>query len=362
MSSRTQLSDRHSKAGARLHDVAGRDVPASFGDFDAEYSALSTGVAIMDRSHLGRVVASGSDALDLINRFSTNETVGLSDGDVVVTVLTSDIGRVLELITVIRHSATESILITNAGAEETVADWLDRYNFGEDCVFKISTDDSAQITISGPEAAGLGVPLPETGRVIDAEIGGVAVEILRASNPSLDSYEVLVDDTERAVDVWDALVAAGAIPVGEEPFNVFRVERGLPSPASELSDRVNPLEAGLQPYVSFTKGCYMGQEVIARLDTYDKLQRRLVGLVGPPDTGSGKGTHLSAGSSLRTGDRVVGQVTSAVTSPALGRAIALAYIRKGHAEPGTTLESDQGQVEVVALPFKAAAVGQVVAD
>ena len=224
-------------------------------------------------------------------------------------------------------------------------------------MFTTTPSDSATTTFSGPEAAGLGVPLPGTGRVINAEIGGVAVEILRASNPSLDSYEVLVDDTKRAVDVWDALVAAGAIPVGEEPFNVFRVERGLPSPVSELSDRVNPLEAGLEPYVSFTKGCYMGQEVIARLDTYDKLQRRLVGLLGPGDPGSEAGTHLKPGSPLRTGDRVVGQVTSAVTSPALGRAIALAYIRKGHTEPGTTLESDQGPVEVVGLPFTAVTAG-----
>ena len=357
MSPSTQLPDRHRTAGAHFDRLAGRDVPASFGDFDAEYRALSAGVAILDRSHMGRIVASGSDALDLINRFSTNETVGLADGDVVVTVITSNIGRVMELITVVRRSATESMVMTGPGAEETVIDWLDRYNFGEDCELSVVTDDSAQITISGPGAAGLGVPLPETGRVIDTEIEGVSVEILRPANPSLDSYEVLVDNVELAGEVWDALVSAGATPAGEEAFNVFRVERGLPAPQSELSDRVNPLEAGLEPYVSFTKGCYMGQEVIARLDTYDKLQRRLVGLLGPGDPGSEAGTHLKTGSPLRTGDRVVGQVTSAVTSPALGRAIALAYIRKGHTEPGTTLESDQGPVEVVGLPFTAVTAG-----
>ncbi len=356
MASRTQLPDRHRAAGARLSRIAGRDVPASFGDFDSEYGELSTGVAILDRSYMGRIVANGSDALDLINRFSTNATVGLSDGDVVVTVLTSDIGRVLELITVVRRSATESIVITGAGAEMTVIDWLDRYNFGEDCEFAVVTDDSSQITITGPATAGLGIPLPETGRVIPAEIRGVPVEIVRALNPSLESYEILISDNEQSGDVWDALVAAGATPVGEEAFNVFRIERGLPSPVSELSDRVNPLEAGLEPYVSFTKGCYMGQEVIARLDTYDKLQRRLVGLVRPAP-GAGSGAHLSAGSSVRAGDRVVGQITSAVTSPSLGRSIALAYIRKGHAEPGTTLESDQGPVEVVSLPFTAVAAG-----
>ena len=349
MTTGTPLSDRHHAAGARLGQIDGRDVPASFGNFDVEYAALTTGVAVLDRSHMGRVVATGGDALDLINRFSTNETIGLTDGDVVVTVLTSDIGRVMELITIVKRSATESVLMTGAGAEEMVVEWLDRYNFGEDCEFSVVTSDSAQLTISGPDVAGLGVPLPQAGCAIDADIGGVAVEFVRVAGPALDSYEILVGDSAGAGTVWDALFDAGATPVGEDAFNVVRVERGLPARVSELSDRVNPLEAGLEPYVNFTKGCYMGQEVIARLDTYDKIQRHLVGLVSE--------THVPAGSSLRSGDREIGRVTSAVTSPALGRAIALAYVRKGHAEPGTTLESDSGPVEVVGLPFTAVPAG-----
>ena len=312
---------------------------------EAGYDALSTGVAILDRSHMGRVMATGGDALDLINRFSTNETVGLSDGDVVVTVLTSQIGRVLELITIARLSATESILLTGPDAEDTVIEWLDRYNFGEDCEFAVTTEASAQITISGPEASNLGINLPEPGRVVAAEIGGVGVEIVAISGPSLASYEVLINEKSQASKVWDALVAAGGVPTGEDAFDVLRVEQGLSARSSEISDKVNPLEAGLLPYVDFDKGCYMGQEVIARLDTYDKLQRRLVGLL------SESGIVLSADSSLKAGDREVGHITSAVTSRSLGRPIAMAYVRKAHTEPGTKLESTNGPVEVVELPF-----------
>ena len=312
---------------------------------EAGYDALSTGVAILDRSHMGRVMATGGDALDLINRFSTNETVGLSDGDVVVTVLTSQIGRVLELITIARLSATESILLTGPDAEDTVIEWLDRYNFGEDCEFAVTTGASAQITISGPEASNLGINLPEPGRVVAAEIGGVGVEIVAISGPSLASYEVLINEKSQASKVWDALVAAGGVPTGEDAFDVLRVEQGLSARSSEISDKVNPLEAGLLPYVDFDKGCYMGQEVIARLDTYDKLQRRLVGLL------SESGIVLSADSSLKAGDREVGHITSAVTSRSLGRPIAMAYVRKAHTEPGTKLESTNGPVEVVELPF-----------
>ena len=312
---------------------------------EAGYDALSTGVAILDRSHMGRVMATGGDALDLINRFSTNETVGLSDGDVVVTVLTSQIGRVLELITIARRSATESILLTGPDAEDTVIEWLDRYNFGEDCEFAVTTEASAQITISGPEASNLGINLPEPGRIVAEEIGGVGVEIVAISGPSLASYEVLINEKSQASKVWDALVAAGGVPTGEDAFDVLRVEQGLSARSSEISDKVNPLEAGLLPYVDFDKGCYMGQEVIARLDTYDKLQRRLVGLL------SESGIVLSADSSLKAGDREVGHITSAVTSRSLGRPIAMAYVRKAHTEPGTKLESTNGPVEVVELPF-----------
>jgi folate-binding protein YgfZ len=323
-------------------------VPSSLDNFDAGYDALSTGVAILDRSHMGRVEATGGDALDLINRFSTNETVGLTDGDVVVTVLTSEIGRVLELITVVRRSATESILLTGPDAEDVVVEWLDRYNFGEDCEFTITTGESAQITISGPKAAALGINLPEPGRVTAAEIGGVEVEIVAVSGPSLASYEVLINEKTQASMVWDALVAAGGVPANEDAFDVLRVEQGLSARSREISDEANPLEAGLLPYVDFDKGCYMGQEVIARLDTYDKLQRRLVGLL------SESGAALSADSSLKAGDREVGHITSAVTSRSLGRPIAMAYVRKAHTEPGTVLESVDGPVEVVELPFTAA--------
>ena len=325
-------------------------MPSSLDNFDAGYDALSTGVAILDRSQMGRVVASGGDVLDLINRFSTNETVGLADGDVVVTVLTSEIGRVLELITVVRRSATESILLTGPDAEDTVIEWLDRYNFGEDCDFTVSTATSAQITISGPKATDLGINLPEPGRDVTAEIDGVEVEIVAISGPSLASYEVLIDEKAQTSKVWDALVAAGGVPTSEDAFDVLRVEQGLSARSSEISDGANPLEAGLLPYVDFDKGCYMGQEVIARLDTYDKLQRRLVGLLSEP------GAALSADSSLKAGDREVGRITSAVTSRSLGRPIAMAYVRKAHTEPGTVLESVNGPVEVVELPFAAAVI------
>jgi folate-binding protein YgfZ len=320
---------------------------ASSTNIEVGYDALSNGVAILDRSHMGRILASGSDALDLINRFSTNETVGLSDGDVVVTVITSDIGRVKELITIARRSASESVIMTGPGAESSIIDWLNRYNFGEDCKLSVITEDTGQITISGSQAVDLEIDLPELDHVIASEISGMPVEIARTSGPFLSSYEVLVQDADQLSAVWDALLSAGGTPASEAAFDVLRVEQGLPGRSGEITDDSNPIEARLGSYISFTKGCYMGQEVIARLDTYDKIQRRLVGLL------TESGSSLSEGTALKADDREIGRVTSVVESPSLGRTIALAYVRKAHAQPGTTLDSVHGPVSVTELPFSA---------
>ena len=320
-------------------------MPASITKLESGYEALSNGVAILDRSYMGRIQTSGADALDLINRFSTNETIGLSDGDVVVTALTSDIGRVLELITVVRRSATECVILTGVQAESTITEWLDRYNFGEDCEFAVYTECSAQISISGPDVAQLGLDLPEDEKMIPVVIGGVSVDLAHVPGPSLSSYEVLIPERVNFINVWEALLLAGAVPADEQAFDTLRIERGLPTRNHEITKDNNPLEAGLESFVSFTKGCYMGQEVIARLDTYDKIQRRIVGLV------STDGSRLSKDSKLRHTDRDIGRITSAVKSPSFGQDIALAYVRKGFATPGTLLTSDNGPVQVVVLPF-----------
>jgi aminomethyltransferase len=165
------------------------------------------------------------------------------------------------------------------------------------------------------------------------------------------NFLVPVDDAEA---VWKKLID-GDPPAGVQPcslgaLEIHRIERGFPVYGKELTEDVNPLEAGLERFVSFTKGCYIGQEVIARLDTYKKLQKRLVGLL------------LDENAVVRQGARVtaqgneVGWVTSAAQSPRLNRTIALAYVRSAWAVPNTGLdmatESGAQEAQVVQLPFE----------
>jgi folate-binding protein YgfZ len=153
--------------------------------------------------------------------------------------------------------------------------------------------------------------------------------------------DVIVPAGERDAAL-NALQQAGAIPVSPEAWDLVRIERGIPSIDAELDDRSNPLEAGLEDLINFEKGCYIGQEVVARLDTYDKLQRRLVGLRSAKP--------LSPGADLTADGRNVGRVTSSTISPEFGP-IALAYVRKGNWNPGTSLDANGTPATVTSLPF-----------
>jgi folate-binding protein YgfZ len=145
---------------------------------------------------------------------------------------------------------------------------------------------------------------------------------------------------------------AGLRSVGHEAYEAARVEGGFPAWESELSEEVNPLEAGLNASIHWNKGCYIGQEVIARLDTYHKVQRHLVGL-----RLAGEAAPPLPGSTVLAGGQAAGLLTSVAWSPALGGIIALAYLRTAHAAPGTDVEvqppagGDSSPATVVSLPF-----------
>ena len=128
---------------------------------------------------------------------------------------------------------------------------------------------------------------------------------------------------------------------GRDAVELARIEQGVPAFGAELSESYNPLEAGLQHMVSYTKGCYIGQEVIARLTTYDKVQKRLVRLTWPADA------QVDAGTKLMLDGRQAGVVTSAIRDPRTGYGLGLGYVRKALSDPGARLTSEEGaQVDV----------------
>jgi folate-binding protein YgfZ len=201
----------------------------------------------------------------------------------------------------------------------------------------------AQVELFGPGAAALlGETIPASDEVREQTLGGVALRVIGTDY----GFLLLVPAGDAAaVEAW--LAEAGAAPVTQDTMEILRVEAGRPSPAHELTEDYTPLEMNLGAAVSDTKGCYTGQEVIARQITYDKITKRLVGVrLDAP---------VNAGAAVLAEDRRAGEVTSAVESPRLGP-IALAVIKRPHFDPGTpvTLNTAEGAVggTVVALPFE----------
>ena len=346
----------------RPQETYGQPAAGSYSSIAEEYRALTEGAALLDRSDVGRLEVGGEDALDLLNRLTTNELMDLDVNSAVPTVLTSSKGRIIDLLLVLRLE-DHLLVLTAPETRQKVADWIEFYTFTEDVSVRDVTAETTMLSVAGPGAASLLDTMSDTDISAKGRYGSIRTAIARTDTTvvrtdflELPGYDLITaaGDGER---LWRNLLDGGPVtgirPVGQEALNVVRVERGVPADGGELGEDYNPLEARLLDHVSFTKGCYVGQEVVTRLNTYKKVQKFLMGLRWRADE------PPSAQARLLLEGKQVGVLTSAATSPVDGQGLGLGYVRKAHAEPGTILELElaDGTVpaEVVELPDRAQA-------
>ncbi len=320
----------------------------------AMYTAAHGGT-VFTRFGRGVIHGAGADRLDLLHRLSTNATRELGAGNETTTILTSDKGRVVE---VVRLLALEDhvLLLLSGNDVERVRAWLDKYTIMDDFTTEDATSRYALAGVYGDHAKALlertfGVVIPDAGSFCRVNVGGGELCIMRDARLTGAGGFQLVMPAELYGDVAAKLAGAGLVEIDEPTYETLRVEAGLPAIGHELSDAYNPLEAGLSQYISWTKGCYIGQEVIARLDTYDKVQRHLVGFEfgGTLDDASGDGLDVIDAEE----GKKIGTVTTVVFSPKRGQAIGLGYVRTSFAVPGA-------QVRVVAAGDGMQPVGNAV--
>lgn len=331
------LRDAQAKAGAEFDSGDGSlALPAHFGDAAREYHAARNAAALLDRSAFGRLRITGADALDLLNRLSTNKLIDLQPGHGAGTVLTTNKGRIVDLL-VVANLGEELLVITSPGTQERIVEWIDLYTFGEDITVEDTTQSTALLSVIGPRAAdalGEAVAGLERFDSTHVELGGRPLKVIRTDALGVAGYDV-VAPVEHAASVWLDLADRGAVPVGEIAAEALRVEQGVPRYGREMSEDYNPHEAGLLPFISFDKGCYIGQEVVVRLNTYRKVQKRLMGIAFD-------GEIPDNDSLVEADGKQVGFLTSVADSPALGRPLALAYVRTAHAEAGLAVEVRSG--------------------
>ena len=348
--STSPLVEVHKQAGAALRELDGWALPGSYSTPSEEYQAATGAVGLLDRSHVGRLKISGTDALDLLSRLSTNKLEDLTDeGQGMYTVLTSNKGRIIDLLFVLRLE-DDLLVLTAPENRRKVADWIDFYTFTEDVAVKDVTEETAMMGILGPgawrlleKAIGTDIRPPPLYESMPARVSDIGVNVIRTDFAGLPGYDLTVG-ADQAREIWSALLDLGkedgARPVGMDALDAIRVERGVPAYGRELSEEFNPLEANLLDCISFDKGCYVGQEVVVRLSTYDKVQKYLVGLSWEGDL------DPPPGASLLLEEKRVGRITSAVRSLGSDKGVGLGYVRKAQARPGTELATEPADDDI----------------
>ncbi|MGC9526043.1 MAG: YgfZ/GcvT domain-containing protein [Limnospira sp.] len=322
-------------------------VPLSFNNDAEAIAATQTGAALCDRSHWGLLRLSGEDRLTFLHNQSTNHVNARQPGQGCDTVFVTSTARTIDLATAYM---TEDgvLLLVSPNRRRQILEWLDRYIFPMDRVkLQDLGDELASFSLIGPQSSQilekLGAAVPENlppGHHWIAELGGAAVRIAAGSGLAAPGYTLIVP-AEAAADLWAALTDAGAIPAGDRVWERLRIEQGRPVPDRELTEDYNPLEAGLWGTISFEKGCYIGQETIARLNTYNGVKQRLWGIRLRGDAEPGTAIVLDG--------KKVGQLTS-VTETEAGP-FGLAYIRTKAGGPGLTVAVGTTAGEIVEVPF-----------
>lgn len=335
---------------------AGTSRVQHFGDAAAELSCAFESCVLADRSDLGRLLATGPDILNLLNRLSTAEVRSLARGDGRPTVLTSPKGRIVERLFVHHLGEAGVLLVGGPASGAKVMEHIGRFTFQEKTGLSDVTDATCQLVLIGPRAAdaleALALPRPAVFHAAATSLAGAAVHVLGEQGLSGTGFS-LVAATEHRIKLWrelaNAVFAVEGRPAGELALESYRILRGIPLSGRELTDEHNPLEAGLWDAVSFDKGCYVGQEVVARLRTYDKVARSIIGLEMP--AGRLLPEH---GTPLLIEEREVGRLTSVVVLPGEERAVGLGYVKRREIADRTEVQVGPGgpTAQLVPLPFQ----------
>ena len=334
------------RAGPRVASVTLTEVTA-IADFRADYAAVTEGAGLLDRSERGKLALTGAGAKEFLQGQVTQDIVALDSGHGCYSAFLTQKGKMLGDLRVL-DTGDELLLDTERAALQPLFNMIRRYSLGYDVELHKRTLERGLLSLIGPladelvmAAAPPAPAIPPPGQIehdhVVSQVGRASVRLIR-TDVGLD---LLTDAADRD-EVWEALAGAGAVPVGVAAAECLRIERGRPRYGVDLDETVIPQEAGLNARaVSFTKGCYVGQETVARLFYRGKPNRSLQGL--------SSAEPLAVGTELTLDGRIVGTITSAADSPRHGP-VSLALVRR-EAPVGTTVSTPGCEAVVVALPF-----------
>lgn len=339
----------------------GKKIVKNFTSLESELNSLYEGVGLRDISHYGVIELKGSDSLDFLHRITSNSIKNLSREGIVNTIFTSEKGRIIDYTKVINFEDYQ-VLICSPENQAKVLTWINKYIITDDVRPSDVNGKYSILELIGPQADSfismicgniVSAIKPNTFKIINTD--GIIFFLLRIKDENEKMKFWILSSPANGEQLLKIMIEQKGIfdfnLVGEEAYNIYRVENGIPAAPNEINLEYNPHEAGLLNAVDFKKGCYIGQEVIARLDTYDKVKRYLKGVIFSEPVEDEKDIIL-----FDENNNEAGKVTSSAYSIKLKKHIGLAYIKKAYLSPGTILNCNTGsgktiQAQVENLPF-----------
>lgn len=356
------LHNTHRQLEARFTAVDGWELPLHYGDSDAEYRALRHGFGLVDLSHRGLIRVRGRDSQRFLNAMLSNNTADLRPGQGCYATFLNPKGHmVTDLVVYAEEDAY--LLEVEPHIISTFLEAIDFFVISEDVAFADESGRWAALGVQGSRACdALAAVTGQDSLRSLAPYGSLSCRIASCDvwvanrRYTREPGYLLLAEPAAAEILWTAIEETGrdeallGRAVGLQALETLRIESGKPRFGVDMTDATIPVEANLLEAISYTKGCYVGQEVIARIDARGHVNRQLAGLL------LGAAELPAAGAKLFSPDREVGWITSAAQSPTLQQAIALAYVRREFLEPGTPLQVRTGAGDIPAtvtpLPFR----------
>jgi aminomethyltransferase len=354
---RTPLYGAHRRAGAKMVEFAGWEMPVQYQGVIQEHLAVRNGAGLFDVSHMGEIEIRGERALALCQRLGANDVARMKDFQAQYNLLLNERGGVIDDVIVYRLQSDVFFVCVNAANSDKDFSWIYEQAAGDAEVENVSTK-YAQLALQGPRAEKILAPLTaldlgglKAFHFAFADVASVRCLVARTGYTGEDGFE-LYCDVDAASRLWDALLDAGAgdglVPAGLGARDTLRLEKAYPLYGHELDDTTTPLEAGLDWVVKFSKPDFIGRDILVQQKERG-LKRKLVGLeVIEPGIARG-------GYGLFKQGTPIGRITSGTKSPSLGKSIALGYASIAESEIGNVVEveirSRRVPAKVVAMPF-----------
>ena len=356
----TALQTRRNVQGDGLGDASvgqyktgeyrGATTAERFGDPQAEFAALRGGCGVYDLGFRAKISLTGGDRVRWLNGMVTNNIRDLADGQGVYAFLLNPQGHILG--DLFAYNRGESITVdTDCGQTEKILATFDHYIIMDDVEVANLSEELTALGVAGPKtrdvltAAGFQIPEMQSLQLKSVTWQGAKCTLVRGEDAERVSYEIwIAPDSVRRL--WDALLAAGAAPVGSEALELERIVSGVPRYGLDIRERDLPQETEQARALNFNKGCYVGQEIVERIRSRGAVHRKFTGFMVEG------ASQIAAGTKIIAGEKEVGEITSAASLQLIGndKMVAVGYIRREVGVPGREVTIGGVKATVVQLP------------